>query len=121
MTTYLCSGQDRNGNRVVLRIQAERAEQARKELESRGYTHLTLHSDEIVDAMVKHNQAVQLLPADRQLEFRNRGRVTWSEILGGAIRDYRRPFVGLMAFFALGRKRTRRVCCESQSLVEKML
>jgi len=87
MSTYLWSGKDRNGQKFVLRIQADTAGQARTELEGRGCTELELRADEVVDEITRRSADLQAISAEKHLEYRDQGAGTWKEFIGRTFRE----------------------------------
>jgi tetratricopeptide (TPR) repeat protein len=87
MSTYLWSGKDRNGQKFVLRIQADSVKQARTELQGRGCTELELHTDEVVGELIGRSADLQAISAEKHLEYRDQGAGTWKEFIGRTLRE----------------------------------
>jgi tetratricopeptide (TPR) repeat protein len=72
MPTYLWTGKDKFGNKIVQRLETPTAEEAKSLLLERGYTDLELHTSDVKAAIRSRNSPVSRLSAEQELALHQR-------------------------------------------------
>src|SRR4051812_11072797 len=101
MPTYLWSGKDRYGNRIVQRLTTQTVGQSKELLLERGYTDLVLHTSDTQIAMREANPLQIELTPEEELTMRSKGGFYWMEAVTRTFKEHPILSLFLLAFLAL--------------------
>lgn len=87
MPTYLWKGKDPNGIEKPVKVNAVTTQEARQNLESQGFTDLTLVKDDLMAEISEKSEVISKMSADEQIKSLSHGPTTLTRYAMKVVRD----------------------------------